>query len=117
MNDLHISNRQSICDTLLELAEHDLDIVVLTSDSRGSASLTAFGERFPQRHVEVGIAEQNLVGMAAGLAGMGKKPVAASPACFLSMRAIEQIKIDVAYSQLPVVYTVSVEASATAPLE
>jgi transketolase len=103
MNDRQISNRQSICDTLLELAEQDLDIVVLTSDSRGSAGLAAFAQRFPQRHVEVGIAEQNLVGIAAGLASMGKKPVAASPASFLSMRAIEQIKVDVAYSQLPVV--------------
>ena len=103
MNDQQVSNRQIICDTLLELAEQDSDIVVLTSDSRGSASLAAFGERFPQRHLEVGIAEQNLVGIAAGLAGMGKKPVATSPACFLSMRAIEQIKVDVAYSQLPVV--------------
>jgi transketolase len=103
MNDRQISNRQSICDTLLELAERDADIVVLTSDSRGSASLAAFARRFPQRHVEVGIAEQNLVGIAAGLASMGKKPVAVSPASFLSMRAIEQIKVDVAYSQLPVV--------------
>jgi len=102
MNDRSISNRQSICDTLLEIAEKDPDIVVLTNDSRGSASLTAFAQRFPQQHVEVGIAEQNLVGIAAGLASMGKKPVAAAPASFLSMRAIEQIKLDVAYSQLPV---------------
>jgi len=103
MNDRRISNRQSICDTLLELAEDDLDIVVLTNDSRGSAGLTAFAQQFPKRHVEVGIAEQNLVGIAAGLASMGKKPVAAAPASFLSMRAMEQIKVDVAYSQLPVV--------------
>lgn len=103
MNDQKISNRQAICDVLMELAESDRDIVVLTSDSRGSASLSAFAKRYPEQHVETGIAEQNLVGISAGLASMGKKPVAASPACFLSMRAAEQIKVDVAYSRQPVV--------------
>lgn len=102
MNSQKISNRQAICDTLISLAERDKNIVVLTSDSRGSGSLAQFAEKFPAQHVEVGIAEQNIVGIAAGLASMGKKPVVASPACFLSMRAIEQIKVDVCYSQMPV---------------
>lgn len=97
-----ITARQSICDTLIEAAAKDADIVVVTSDSRGSASLMAFGETYPERHIEVGIAEQNLVGIAAGLANAGMKPIAASPACFLTMRSIEQIKVDVAYSQAPV---------------
>ena len=93
-----IANRQVICDTLMELAKDDKDIYVLTSDSRGSASMTNFANEFPKQFVEVGIAEQNLVGIAAGLATTGKKCFAASPACFLTMRSIEQVKVDVAYS-------------------
>lgn len=93
-----IANRQAISEVLLELANENKDILVLTSDSRGSASLVEFGKELPDQIVEVGIAEQNLVGIAAGLAASGKKPFVASPACFLSMRSIEQIKVDVAYS-------------------
>lgn len=93
-----IANRQVICDTLMELAKDDKDIYVLTSDSRGSASMTNFANEYPKQFVEVGIAEQNLVGIAAGLATTGKKCFAASPACFLTMRSIEQVKVDVAYS-------------------
>ncbi len=91
-------NRKVICDVLLEHAREDKDIVVLCSDSRGSASLAPFAEAFPQQFVEVGIAEQNLVSIAAGLAKCGKKSFAASPACFLSTRSYEQAKIDCAYS-------------------
>jgi transketolase len=94
-----IANRQVVSDTLLELGKKNRDILVLTSDSRGSASMVQFGKELPEQIVEVGIAEQNIVGMAAGLAHSGKKPFIASPACFLSMRSIEQIKVDVAYSQ------------------
>jgi transketolase len=94
-----IANRQVISETLIDLAKENKDILVITSDSRGSASLGNFGKEFPEQIVEVGIAEQNLVGVAAGLAACGKKPFVASPACFLSMRSIEQIKIDVAYSR------------------
>lgn len=93
-----IANRQVICDTLMGLAKDDKDIYVLTSDSRGSASMTNFANEYPKQFVEVGIAEQNLVGIAAGLATTGKKCFAASPACFLTMRSIEQVKVDVAYS-------------------
>ena len=93
-----IANRQVICDTLMGLAKDDKNIYVLTSDSRGSASMTNFANEFPKQFVEVGIAEQNLVGIAAGLATTGKKCFAASPACFLTMRSIEQVKVDVAYS-------------------
>lgn len=88
--------------TLQDLAEHDRDIVVVTSDSRGSGKLAPFGQKFPAQHIEVGIAEQNLVGVAAGLASCGKKVFAVSPACFLTARALEQIKNDVAYSDNPV---------------
>ncbi|HJD38345.1 MAG TPA: transketolase family protein [Candidatus Blautia ornithocaccae] len=93
-----IPNRQAICNVLLEKAKEDKDIMVLCSDSRGSASLAPFAEAFPDQFVETGIAEQNLVSISAGLAKCGKKPFAASPACFLSTRSYEQAKIDVAYS-------------------
>jgi len=93
-----VPNRQIICDVLIDRAKKDRDIVVLCSDSRGSASLAAFAKELPDQFVEVGIAEQNLVSIAAGLASCGKKPFAASPACFLSTRSLEQIKVDVAYS-------------------
>ncbi len=93
-----VANRQVICDVLLEKAKEDKDIVVLCSDSRGSASLAKFAEAFPKQFVEVGIAEQNLVSISAGLAKCGKKPYAASPASFLSTRSYEQCKVDVAYS-------------------
>src|SRR5262245_1323917 len=88
--------------TLQELAANDRDIVVVTSDSRGSGKLGPFGQKYPGQHIEVGIAEQNLVGVAAGLASAGKKVFAVSPACFLTARALEQIKNDVAYSNNPV---------------
>lgn len=93
-----IPNRKAICDVLLEEAKNDRDIVVCCSDSRGSASLTPFAEAYPKQFVEVGIAEQDLVSIAAGLAKGGKKPFAASPACFVTTRSYEQCKIDVCYS-------------------
>ena len=93
-----IPNRKAICDVLLKEAETDKDIVVLCSDSRGSASLAPFAEAYPEQFVEMGIAEQDLVSVSAGLAHCGKKAFAASPACFLSTRSYEQCKVDVAYS-------------------
>ncbi len=93
-----IPNRAAICDVLLEKGQCDRDIVVLCSDSRGSGSMTPFAKELPAQFVEVGIAEQNLVSISAGLAKGGKKPYAVSPACFLSTRSYEQAKVDVAYS-------------------
>ena len=93
-----IANRKAICDVLLEHAATDKDIVVLCSDSRGSASLAPFFGQFPEQSVEVGIAEQDLVSIAAGLASCGKKAFAASPASFVSTRSYEQAKVDCAYS-------------------
>lgn len=93
-----IPNRQAICEVLMEKARTDRNIVVLCSDSRGSASLAPFAEAFPKQFVEVGIAEQNLVSISAGLAKCGKKVFAASPASFLSTRSYEQAKVDCAYS-------------------
>ena len=96
------TNLDVFSQTLLELAEKDRDILVVTSDSRGSGRLVHYGETLPTQIIEIGIAEQNLVGVSAGLASSGKKVFAVSPACFLTARALEQIKNDVAYSDHPV---------------
>ena len=96
------ANLEVFSSTLQELAENDRDILAVTSDSRGSGKLVPFGKKYPKQIVEVGIAEQVLVGVAAGLASTGKKTFAVSPACFLTARALEQIKNDVAYSDNPV---------------
>ena len=85
-------------ETLIELGEKNNNLLVVTSDSRGSGKLIPFAELHPEKIVEVGIAEQNLVGVAAGLASGGKTVFAVSPASFLTARALEQIKNDVAYS-------------------
>lgn len=93
-----MANKQVICNVLMELAQQDPMVTVLCSDSRGSGSMTEFANRFPDQFVEVGIAEQSLVSMAAGMASTGRKPVAVSPASFLSTRSMEQVKVDCAYS-------------------
>lgn len=95
----NISNKEAMGETLVKMGKIDRDIIVLTSDARNSSSITNFIKELPEQFVEVGIAEQNLVSIAAGLAASGKKPFITSPACFLSSRTIEQIKIDVAYSK------------------
>lgn len=95
-------NQEVFSETLQQLAATDRDIIAVTSDSRGSGKLVPFGQKFPKQIIEVGIAEQTLVGVAAGLASAGKKVFAVSPACFLTARALEQIKNDVAYSDNPV---------------
>ena len=95
-----IANRAVMCEVLKEAAAKDRDVVVLCSDSRGSASLTSFADTFPEQFVEVGIAEQNLVSIAAGLAACGKKAFAASPASFITTRSYEQCKVDCAYWHL-----------------
>ncbi len=87
-----------MCEVLKEAAAKDRNVVVLCSDSRGSGSMTSFADTFPQQFVEVGIAEQNLVSIAAGLASCGKKSFAVSPASFISTRSYEQCKVDCAYS-------------------
>lgn len=96
------ANLDVFAETLLEIAHQDRDVLVVTSDSRGSAKLTRFGEILPDQIIELGIAEQNVVGISAGLASTGKKVFAASPACFITARSLEQIKNDVAYSDQPV---------------
>lgn len=97
------ANLEVFAATLAELARTDKKVLVVTSDSRGSGKLAPFAKEFPERMVEVGIAEQSLVGVAAGLASCGKKVFAVSPASFLTARALEQIKNDVCYAGNPVV--------------
>jgi transketolase len=97
------ANLEEFAATLQLLAEEDPKIIAVTSDSRGSGKLAPFGHALPQQIIEVGIAEQNLVGIAAGLASCGKKSFGVSPACFLTARALEQIKNDVCYSDVPAV--------------
>jgi len=96
------ANLEVFADTLQELAKADRNILAVTSDSRGSGKLGPYATALPDQLVELGIAEQNLVGVAAGLASAGKIVYAVSPACFLSARSFEQIKNDVAYSDHPV---------------
>jgi transketolase len=95
------ANLEEFADTLQALAKADRDIVAVTSDSRGSGKLAPFGQALPRQIVEVGIAEQNLVGITAGLAACGKKAFGVSPSCFLTARALEQIKNDLCYSNVP----------------
>ncbi|ABV33887.1 MULTISPECIES: transketolase family protein [Pseudothermotoga] len=90
--------RAGISQKLLKMAEQDPNIVIVTSDARGSASVEKFFEFFPDRSIEVGIAEQTAVGVAAGLSLCGKKVFVFGPACFYSARSLEQVKNDVAYS-------------------
>jgi transketolase len=87
---------------LLDLAVEDERVVALANDSLGSSKLGNMKTRFPERVFNVGIAEQDLVGIAAGLAGGGKKPFACGASCFLTGRALEQIKVDIAYSEADV---------------
>ena len=96
------ANLEIFAETLLDLARNDKDIIVVTSDSRGSGKLTNFGKELPDQIIEVGIAEQNLVAICAGLSAVGKKVFGVSPSSFLTARALEQIKNDIAYSNHPV---------------
>ncbi|MDD2619016.1 MAG: transketolase family protein, partial [Bacteroidales bacterium] len=94
--------RKMFTDSLLEMARKDKNVVVVTSDARGSVTLGDFATELPDQFVEVGIAEQNAVGIAAGLASAGKNVFVCGPACFYVARSLEQVKVDVAYSHYPV---------------
>jgi len=91
--------RQAFADALVTLAAADARIVAVANDSIGSSNLKEFKKRFPARLVNVGIAEQNLVGVGAGLANGGLIPFVCGASCFLTARALEQIKVDLGYSQ------------------
>lgn len=91
-------NRKAFAETLIELAADDERVVAVCNDSVGSSNLGGFKEAYPDRLINVGIAEQNMVGVAAGLAATGLVPFVCSAGPFLTGRATEQIKADIAYS-------------------
>ncbi len=95
--------RQAFADELCALARQDARVVAVCNDSVGSSNLGAFRKEFPERLINVGIAEQNMVGVAAGLANGGLRPFVCAAGPFLSGRALEQVKADIAYSDFPVV--------------
>jgi transketolase len=90
--------RDAFSQTLEELAKQDMRVCAVVNDSLSSTKLKNFGARFPQRFVNVGIAEQNMVGVAAGLANGGMVPYVCGASCFLIARAMEQLKVDLCYS-------------------
>ena len=90
--------RKAFTDTLLRLARADARIFAVATDSRGSVTLNAFADELPDQFVECGIAEQDAVGIAAGLACVGLRPFVCGPASFYAARAYEQVKVDVAYA-------------------
>lgn len=94
--------RKAFTDTLLKLAKEDKDIIAVTTDARGSVTLNDFANELPEQLVECGIAEQDAVGISAGLAHSGKKVFCCGPACFYVARSLEQVKVDMAYSKNPV---------------
>lgn len=96
------SARSVVSDTLLEIGRLCPDVVVMTADLARTNQLVAFQETFPERFLNVGIAEQNLFGMAAGLALEGKTPFVCTMATFASMRACEQLRTDICYQNLNV---------------
>ena len=97
-----IACRKQFTDTLLELAREDKDIIAVTTDARGSVTLGDYAAALPEQFVECGIAEQDAVGISAGLAHSGKKVFCCGPACFYVARSLEQVKVDLAYSENPV---------------
>ena len=94
--------RKVFTDTLIEMALIDRNIIAVSSDARGSVTLDKFAGQLPEQYVEVGIAEQNAIGVAAGLSSCGKNVFVCGPASFYSARSLEQVKVDVAYSGNPV---------------
>lgn len=91
--------RVAFADTLDALAAADPRVAAVVNDAVGSTRLGAFAKKFPSRFINVGIAEQNMVGVGAGLANGGMVPFVCGASCFLTGRALEQIKADVAYSR------------------
>ncbi len=90
--------RDAFSETLVAMAAENEAIVAVCNDSVGSSKLDGFRDAYPERLINVGIAEQTMIGVGAGLANGGKIPFVCGAACFLTGRALEQIKADVAYS-------------------
>ena len=94
--------RMAFTRTLLELAREDKTIFAAATDSRGSVTLGDFANELPGQFVECGIAEQDAIGISAGLANGGLRPFVCGPACFYSLRSAEQVKLDIGYSHMNV---------------
>jgi transketolase len=90
--------RDAFAATIAELAAEDERLVIVCNDSVGSSKLGAFQDAFPERLVNVGIAEQAMIGIAGGLANGGKLPFVSGASCFMTARGLEQIKVDLAYT-------------------
>jgi transketolase len=97
-----VTASDAVCQVLCEMAERDSSLWVLTADVMRTTKTQPFAKAFPDRFLNVGIAEQCMVGIAAGLATCGKVPIATAFAAMLSMRACEQIRTDLAYANLNV---------------
>lgn len=91
--------RDAYAQALEEMAARDARVCAVINDSLSSAKLKNFKAKFPERFVNVGIAEQNMVGVGAGLANAGMIPYLCGAACFITARAMEQVKVDLAYSK------------------
>ncbi len=91
--------RDAFAATLKEMAEQDPRVCAVVNDAVGSTKLREFRDRFPERFVNVGIAEQNMVGASAGLAAGGMIPFCCGASCFLTARAMEQVKVDLGYAK------------------
>jgi len=91
--------REVYCDTLIELALVNDDIIALDADLMSSSGMKPFFQRFPDRAFNCGVAEANMIGIAAGLSAMGKVPFAHSFGCFASRRVCDQIMISAAYAK------------------
>jgi transketolase len=94
--------RNAWASTLEDLAAKDERIVVVVNDSVGSSKLGGFQKKFPERTINVGIAEQNMVGVSAGLANGGRIPFVSAASCFLTGRSLEQVKADIVYANFNV---------------
>ena len=95
--------REQFGQTMIELAESNPELVAITADLMYATGMAGFGARFPERLINVGIAEQNMTGIAAGMASCGKLPVVCGYAAFTSLRALEQAKVDCAYNEVKVI--------------
>ena len=94
--------RQVFCDTLIELARQDPDLILLDADLQRTNGIIAYAASCPRQYIDVGIAEQNMIGVAAGLAAAGKKPFVISFVPFIARRPCDQVTISVAYAKLNV---------------
>ena len=98
MTDKRHDCRDAFVSVLERLAAEDPRIVAVCNDSVGSSKLGGFKAKWPDRLINVGIAEQNMVGVGAGLANGGLLPFVCGASCFLTGRSLEQVKADIAYS-------------------